>query len=213
MIEIQKFVFNEVFENTYVVWDTDTLETAIIDCGCMYPEEKTRLKDFIQSRKLKPTLLLNTHMHFDHCCGNSFVAEEWHLFPQTHRAEIEQMPTPSRQLELFGMQSDCPEVRVQYIDTDSPLKLGKHDVRVLFVPGHSPGHLAFYIPDAASVFVGDVLFLLEIGRCDLWGGSLPTLLQSARTQLFVLPPDTTVYCGHGPETSIGYEMENNPYFR
>ncbi|MDY6122578.1 MAG: MBL fold metallo-hydrolase [Porphyromonas sp.] len=213
MIEVQKFVVNDLCENTYIVWDDESREAAIIDCGCMYPQEEERLRSFVSSHELKPTLLLNTHMHFDHCSGNHFAIKEWSLTPRTHRAEIEDMPALSRQMEAFGMDGGMSESEVDYIDASSQMALGKYPIKTLFVPGHSPGHLAFYFADAGAVFVGDVLFLREIGRCDLWGGSLPALLNSVRTQLFVLPPDTVVYCGHGPETSIGYEMTHNPYFQ
>lgn len=82
-------------------------------------------------------------------------------------------------------------------------------MEVLATPGHTPGGVSFY--GGGVLFCGDTLFWRSVGRCDLPGGNWDTLLSSIRTTLFSLPEDTAVYCGHGPETTIGEEKEQNPY--
>ena len=94
---------------------------------------------------------------------------------------------------------------------EEEIKLGEETFKVLFVPGHSPGHIALYHAGSSSVIAGDVLFRQSIGRTDLPGGNMETLLDSIRTQLFVLPENTTVYAGHMEETTIGYEKKYNPF--
>ncbi len=91
------------------------------------------------------------------------------------------------------------------------LTVGNLQLHVLHVPGHSPGGVAFYIPDEGVVFSGDALFNMGIGRTDLPGGSYPQLMTSIRTKLFALPDDTVVYPGHGPATTIGRERAGNPF--
>ena len=83
---------------------------------------------------------------------------------------------------------------------------------VIFAPGHSPAHLCFYDEKAGNVIGGDVLFKGSIGRSDLPGGNFELLIKNIEEKLFTLPDATTVYPGHGPETTIGYEKQYNPFF-
>lgn len=216
-VQVKKFVFNTVQENTYVLNDTATRDAAIVDCGCMSASEQNALVDYIERNNLHPKLLLNTHLHFDHAWGNAFALKKWpHLKAYTHRNEVEGMPSPSKQLGLFGItlsMEDMPQDIIHYIQAGDVIELGESELKVLFVPGHSPGHVAFYCAESDFVMVGDVLFYEEIGRADLWGGNLEQLLLSIRQNLFTLPPQTVVYSGHGPETTIGHEIQYNPYFK
>jgi glyoxylase-like metal-dependent hydrolase (beta-lactamase superfamily II) len=93
------------------------------------------------------------------------------------------------------------------------IRLGNDQLTVLFTPGHSPGHISFYCKEQHFVLSGDVLFRDSIGRTDLPGGDFNQLANSIKTRLYVLPDETIVYNGHGPETTIGYEKANNPYVR
>lgn len=212
MIKVKKFVFNTVMENTYVVSDTETKETAIIDCGCMFEEEQNKLKRYIEEEKLIPKLLLSTHLHFDHVWGNDFAMKTWNLIPKSSKEDAIGMPSPEEQTGGF-MPGKIKNTPIDYIEPGDKLQLGKFEIEVLMVPGHTPGHLAFYIPQAKCLFAGDILFYEEIGRCDLWGGSFDNMIKYTRSELLTLPDNTTVYCGHGPETTIGHEKSNNPYYR
>ena len=91
--------------------------------------------------------------------------------------------------------------------------LGEDILHILFTPGHSPGSISFYSSKDGFVISGDVLFKNSIGRTDLPGGDIDTLLASIRTELFTLPQDTIVYSGHGGSTDVESEMANNPFFK
>lgn len=208
--KVKTFTFNSVAENTYILYNS-TGEAAIIDCGCMDRREEEELLRFVEAEQLNVQLLLNTHLHFDHAWGNGFAAKAFELPVRAHRAEVEEMPSPAVQLGAFGMGGTMDEPEVQYIEAGDVLTLGDVTIQALFVPGHSPGHLAFYCPQAGAVFTGDALFAGDVGRTDLWGGSYERLKKSIRTELLPLPDDTVVYPGHGPTSTIGYERSNNPY--
>jgi glyoxylase-like metal-dependent hydrolase (beta-lactamase superfamily II) len=91
------------------------------------------------------------------------------------------------------------------------IRFGNTTLKQLFTPGHSPGSICFYHEQSGNVIGGDVLFQMSIGRTDLPGGNMDTLLNSIRQQLFVLNDEVVVHPGHGPETSIGFEKRNNPF--
>lgn len=208
MIHIQAFKFNPFQENTYLVY-TDGGECLIIDPGCYDKAEENILTEFISKKNLTPTLLVNTHCHIDHVFGNRFVADKYNLTPIIHPLEVEMLEAVSRVADMYGLNyTPSPEPEIL---KEEKIKLGEETFKVLFVPGHSPGHIALYHAGSSSVIAGDVLFRQSIGRTDLPGGNMETLLDSIRTQLFVLPENTSVYAGHMEETTIGYEKKYNPF--
>lgn len=215
-LEVHSFSFNFVQVNTYLLVDTAIREAAIIDCGCMSPAEEKLLSSKVEELNATPTLLIATHLHFDHVWGVPFAAQKWELTPRAHRVEIELMPPFDEQMRMFGMppSPERHDLPYQPLETGERLKLGETLLEVLFVPGHTPGHVAFYEPRQHLLFAGDVLFAGgDIGRTDLPGGSYTTLINSIKTQLMPLPDDTIVYSGHGPQSSIGFEREANSYIR
>lgn len=215
-LEVHSFSFNFVQVNTYLLVDTATREAAIIDCGCMSPAEEKLLSSKVEELNATPTLLIATHLHFDHVWGVPFAAQKWRLTPRAHRVEIELMPPFDEQMRMFGMppSPERHDLPYQPLETGERLKLGETLLEVLFVPGHTPGHVAFYEPRQHLLFAGDVLFAGgDIGRTDLPGGSYTTLINSIKTQLMPLPDDTIVYSGHGPQSSIGFERKANSYIR
>lgn len=210
MIHIQSFTFNPFQENTYIVY-TDSGECMIIDPGCYDKVEEDKLSDFISKKKLKPVLLVNTHCHIDHVFGNKYVSEKYGLTPIIHPIEEPMLEAVGRVAEMYGLEyTPSPEPTIL---VDKEIKLGNETFKVLFVPGHSPGHIALYHSESGSLIVGDVLFRQSIGRSDLPGGDMDTLLNSIRTQLFVLPDNTVVYPGHMDQTTIGYEKKHNPFLK
>ena len=133
-----------------------------------------------------------------------------------HERDLSMPPKPSEQLRLFGIHSpleNLPDESYTLIQEGDTLSFGNTVLKVLYIPGHAPGHIAFYSERDGVVFSGDALFYREIGRTDLWEGSYPQLIESIRTRLFTLPANTIVYPGHGPETNIADEIAGNPYFR
>jgi hydroxyacylglutathione hydrolase len=212
MLMVKGFVFSPIEENTYVLYN-EAGECCIIDPGCYSSNERNELKDFISGSGLRPKYLLNTHCHLDHVFGNKFVHDTYGLKPQIH-------PDEKRVLDfapIAGMHWNLPFDHytgdVIYITEKDTIRLGTDELKILLAPGHSPGHVCFYSPAQHWVIGGDVLFRQSIGRTDLPGGDFDTLIASIRRELFTLPPQTKVYPGHGPATTIAYEMENNPFLR
>jgi hydroxyacylglutathione hydrolase len=128
-----------------------------------------------------------------------------------HRNEIPVLKSVKAYAPNYGFPAYEEAEPDAYIDEKQKLKIGNQSLDILFVPGHAPGHLVFYHQPTGICIAGDTLFQGSIGRTDLPGGDHQTLLNSIKRELFNLPEETTVYPGHGPETSIGEEKENNPF--
>lgn len=210
MISVQSFVFNPFQENTYVVYD-ETNEGVIVDPGCYDAHEKRELADFVNDNGLHVKMLLNTHCHIDHILGNAFVKEKFNVKLYVHATEefvlnAQKILAPHYGMHLY--QESKPDA---YLKEGDVVEFGNQKFSVLFVPGHSPGHLAFYNEKEHLVLAGDVLFQNSIGRTDLPGGNFNTLINSIHQKLFTLPDDVIVYPGHGSETSIGIEKRTNPF--
>ena len=211
-MEIKKFEFNPFPENTYIVWDKDTKEGIIIDAGCYYTDEKESLSGYIQNKGINIKHLLATHLHLDHNFGRPYISKYLNIPLEASQKDEFLLSGMKEQASMFGMQlPDEPIPIGHYIDEGSEFRIGKYTIRTIAVPGHSPGSLVYYSPEAQVAFVGDVLFQGSIGRTDLPGGSYTQLVTGIKEKLFSLPNDTIVFSGHGPETTIGYEKENNPY--
>jgi hydroxyacylglutathione hydrolase len=212
MLTVKSFTFSPVQENTYVVYN-EAGECCIVDPGCYFGNERNELKEFIRETRLTPKYLLNTHCHLDHVFGNKFVHDTWALDLHLHENEkpvLEYAPTFAL---TWGLPFDNYKGNLTFLREGEVIRLGNDELQVLFTPGHSPGHICFYCQEQQLVLGGDVLFRQSIGRTDLPGGSFETLIDSIRTRLFVLPNETIVYPGHGPETTIGYEKVNNPFLK
>ncbi len=210
MLQVKKFTFNPFAENTYVLFD-ETNESIIIDPGCYEKAEQQELVDFIEENKLVVKKLINTHCHIDHVLGNAFVKDKFKVQLYIHPIEEALLRAVSSYASNYGFhqyQNSTPDV---FISEDDVVDFGNQKLQILFVPGHSPGHIAFYDSASKSLIGGDVLFENSIGRSDLPGGNFNTLINSIHEKFFTLPDDVTVYCGHGEETSIGFEKRTNPF--
>lgn len=217
MLKIQQFTFGPVQENTYILYDEQSREAAIVDPGCMRHSEEEKLSAFITEHDLTPKLLLCTHQHFDHVWGAAFVLRTWpEIAAYANAIDFDLLPLPSDQLKSYAIPlplEDVPAERYTMVGQDDLICLGNEDLRVLFVPGHAPGHIAFYAPETGVLLSGDTLLLGTIGRTDFWHGSYDQLMESIRTQYLPLPDETIVFSGHGPETTIGYERRTNSFLR
>lgn len=213
-MKISRFSFNAFQELTYVIWDEESLECAIIDPGCYYRREQQVLENFIKQNNLTVKYLLVTHIHLDHYFGAPFVARTYNVPVSASRADeplLERMPM---QADMYG--TPLPEAPIaigNYLQAGDTLHLGKEPINVISVPGHSKGSLAYYLPESGCVFCGDALFQGSIGRTDLPGGDFEELLTAIRSQLFTLPADTVAYPGHGDETTIADEIRSNPFLQ
>jgi hydroxyacylglutathione hydrolase len=210
MFRIQSFVFNPFQENTFVLFD-ETKECIIVDPGCSDEREELQLKTFVDQQKLRVKLLLNTHCHIDHVLGNKIVKETYKVNLLIHHTEEPVLKAVEVYAPNYGFHLYQHQPPDGFLEEGDYIKLGNQTFVVLFVPGHSPGHVAFYSEKNRVLIGGDVLFYNSIGRTDMPGGDHDLLINSIHTKLFTLPDHVKVYPGHGPETTIGFEKKTNPF--
>jgi hydroxyacylglutathione hydrolase len=206
-MDVRMFTVGPIAENSYVFRGDGSDRALIVDPG----DEPQKLLGAVEQLGLTLEGILLTHTHFDHIGAVAPVAratgaEVW--VPETEKfvlADINSfVPWPG-----FGpFESYDAEHTIQ---GGERLELAGFEIDVLFTPGHSPGHVTFSIPDEQAVFSGDVLFQGSVGRTDLPGGDWDTLLESIRTLVESLPPETAVYPGHMGITSLGAERATNPF--
>lgn len=211
MLKIKQFVFSDFGVNTYLLIDEDTLETAVVDPAMLSEQEQRRFADYIKENSLKITQVINTHLHLDHCFGMDFVKKAYGASLKAHAADAPVAAMMKQQYSMFGIRRPAPvvEIDVELKDGDI-IDIGRSQVKVIHVPGHSPGGIALYYEEGNVVLAGDSLFRRSIGRTDLYG-SQEQLVDSIRKRLFSLPDNTLVLSGHGPATTIGEEKADNPY--
>jgi hydroxyacylglutathione hydrolase len=210
MLKVASFVFNPFQENTYVLHD-ETQSCIIIDPGCFEKNEKEELVHYIRGNGLTVTMVLNTHCHIDHVLGNAFVKQKYNVPLYLHEIEVPYLRAVKTYAPNYGFSGYEDSLPDGFLNDNDVIKCGGQELRVIFTPGHSPGHVTFYHKESKSLLGGDVLFYNSIGRTDLPGGNAETLIQSIHQRLFTLPDDVTVYPGHGPQTSIGFEKRTNPF--
>ncbi len=210
MLHVKTFVFNPFSENTYVVYD-DSLEAVVIDPGCYEQEEKDHLDNFIKSEKLTVKYLLDTHAHIDHVLGNYHVKEKYKVPFLMHKKDEPVLKAVKAYAPNYGFINYTEALPDQFLEEGDEVIFGNSKFSVLFVPGHAPGHIAFYNQKEKILMGGDVLFKRSVGRTDLPGGNHETLINSIHQKLFVLPDDVVVYPGHGDTTTLGEEKTSNPF--
>lgn len=210
MCNIKSFTFGPFQENTYVLHDA-SLQCVIIDPGCYTATEQQQLKKYISDKNLKPLYLLNTHCHVDHIAGNRFVHDTYGLSPLIHKEDLIVLQSQERVCQMYGLNYDPSPSPQKFMEEGDIISFGNIKLKVLFTPGHAPGHVVFYCEEHKFVINGDVLFNGSVGRTDLPLGDFNTLYKSISAKLYTLPNETIVYCGHGPATTIGHEKKNNPF--
>ena len=211
MISVKKFVFNPFQENTYVLYD-QSRECIVIDAGNSKKEENEQLIGFFKEESLTPVQLINTHGNVDHIFGNSWFFKEYSMKTCLHRSDEPIIRGAREHGYLYGINMDTPPPVGTYLEEGDLIEFGQSSLKCIHIPGHSPGSLVFHSKEDAFVIVGDVLFQGSIGRTDLPGGDYTTLVEGISNKLFTLDDEVVVYCGHGPETSIGNERKYNPFF-
>ena len=212
MISIKTFAFNLLQENTYVVSD-DTLECIIIDCGAYYDDERRAITDYISSQGLKPVRLLATHGHWDHNLGIDTIYQTYGLRVEAAKEDefiISDIPHNFQSIIGAPLRREYPAVG-RFFTPDEVIRFGHHSLQVLKTPGHSPGSVVFYCAEEHTAFTGDTLFRMSVGRTDFDGGSYTQLMSSLANVLAKLPADTVILPGHGPQSTIDYELRYNPY--
>lgn len=210
MIQIKKFTFNPIQENTYVLYD-ETGECIIVDAGCFFDYEQQELDQFIQEKQLKPVKLVNTHCHFDHILGINYCRSKYNIPFYAHQEDAFLVDAITEHGDRFGVPVEPVDPADHFLTEGQPVVFGNSSLEVIHVPGHAPGHVVLHQPDQQFMLVGDVLFYGSIGRTDLPKGNFEQLVGNIKNKLFIFPNETVVYSGHGPETSIGFEKKSNPF--
>lgn len=196
-------------ENTYIVWQTGRDDVLVIDPGL----EPELILEFLRERNLRPAAILNTHGHADHIAGNAAMKDAYPDAPLIiGKNEAQLLTDPVANLSArFDFSIISPNAD-QLVSEGDVVEAAGLRLEVLDIPGHSPGHVVFVHRDTpCRVFGGDVLFRGSVGRTDFPGGSMDQLTTGIQTKLFKLPADTVVYPGHGPVTTVGKEMGDNPF--
>lgn len=211
-MQVKSFTFNPFEENTYILWD-DTAECIIVDPGCSTPAEESELKHFIESNKVKPVRLINTHCHIDHVLGVGFVQREYGLEMEIHEAELPVLQFVPQIGQMYGMPVELVEASAEFLEDGDRVQFGESILDVLLTPGHSPGGICLFDRAGKQLIAGDVLFRESIGRTDLPGGDYDTLIGGITDKILPLGDEVIVYSGHGPETTIGHEKAHNPFLK
>lgn len=211
MLKIQTFEVNPLQENCYVVSD-DTKECVIIDCGAFTESEQNTVIDYIKNNGLTPIHNLGTHGHLDHHLGDAAILKAFKLLPEVDECDGVFMENPEQaasQMLGITLNDQLPAGKLNLTE-NKEISFGAHTFRIIRTPGHSGGSVSFYCAEENVLFTGDTLFKGSIGRTDFPGGSMFQIIGSLR-ELAQLPDSTVVYPGHGPKTTIGFELAHNPY--
>ncbi len=209
-MNIAVLVFNPVQENTYILWD-QTGECVIVDAGNSSDRENNALENFIAEKGLNPVAAINTHGHFDHALGVQFVKERYEIPFAVSSKDQFLLDSAQTSGSVFGISvGQMPTMDVD-LDKHEEFTFGETSLKVIKIPGHTPGHVAFFEPKTRALITGDTLFKESIGRTDLPGGDYSWIMQSILDEIVPLGDDVTIYPGHGPSSSIGHETKYNPF--
>ena len=210
MLKVKTFVFNAFQVNTYIVY-AENKDCIIIDPACSNPNEVSKLLNYIETEKLKPTMVINTHAHVDHILGNADITEKLAIKLAAHPASRYFYLNALSFAVSLSLKLDkviFPDIELQDKDT---IKLGDFDITIIYTPGHADGSICLHSADGHFIISGDLIFYASIGRTDFPTGNFETLAKSIKEKIYTLPEDTIIYPGHGPTTSVGFEKYNNPF--
>lgn len=207
MLTIKTLVVNQLQENCYIVSD-GTQDAVIIDCGAYYDAERKAVVNYIRENGLTLRHLLCTHGHFDHVFGADTIFDEFAIAPEIHSADRDFVEDMDRQYrDMLGKPYSRPSVKVSRLLADGDtITFGTHTLKVIHTPGHSQGCVVFYCAEEDVAFTGDTLFRMSFGRTDLPGGSWEKLKASLQRLTSLIPPQTVLYPGHGPVTTMAAEQ-------
>jgi hydroxyacylglutathione hydrolase len=209
-MNFQHFVFNELSVNAFVLYD-HTGKCILVDPACHSGYEQEELTGFLKSNQLTPVAIVNTHGHFDHIWGNAWLKRTYPCPIWLHENDLFQLENSTRYAIAFGFTIEKPPLPDSYLTEGVNVQFGESSISVLHVPGHSPGSVCLYAKNESLLLCGDVLFCGSVGRSDFPEGNHEQLIRGIREKLMVLPPATVVWPGHGPQTTIGYEYDTNPF--
>ena len=207
-IYFEKFVLGPIENNTYLVIDESTSLAAVIDPAA--PSEEIHRK--IEEKNAQLNLILLTHAHFDHIGGVKSLTRQFSNGIQIalHDADLDLWRKGGGSRD-FGFEFEPGDEPDLILTNETPLILGDIRIDVLHTPGHTRGHVTYYLPQHNLAFCGDLIFHHGIGRTDLAVSDEQALFTSIREKILTLPGNTILYPGHGPATSVSEEKANNPF--
>jgi len=206
------------FKNGFVLGCEETLEAVIVDPG----DEVDELLDVLNRRGLEARQILLTHAHLDHITGVAAAKRALGVPVWLHQDDNFLYEAVVQQGQMFGFKVDPQPAVDHFYEPDQRLRFGEYEIAIHHTPGHCPGGVCLAVngdprtegpTERRILIVGDTLFAGSIGRTDLPGGDMETLLESIRGVLFSFPDGTPVYAGHGEPTTIGQERRSNPFLR
>jgi glyoxylase-like metal-dependent hydrolase (beta-lactamase superfamily II) len=206
---VKTLVNGNLEQNCYLLYDDARREAVVVDPG----SDPQALRQAISAAGVKPVLILATHGHFDHVGAVQALKDAYGVPFGLSKADAELLEVLEDSFAYYGMGSTTKPGVDRWLLAGEVLQVGGMDLRVLGTPGHTLGGLCFYHPASGSLFSGDTLFSGSVGRSDFEGGSHPQLIDSIRRELWVLPPATKVYPGHGPASDIAEEKAHNRFLQ
>lgn len=212
-LKVQKFIFNDFEQNTYLLYDEVSKEAIIVDPGNSNDQENDELERFIKENNLRLTKILNTHGHIDHIFGVAFLKD---IFNPDYYFPFPDLPLLKNvrlQAETIGIPAPVVVEPDYDLHEFKSINLNNFSIEIIKTPGHSPGGTCLLLRDVKKIITGDTIFFESIGRTDLWGGDFEALIQSIKNHILSLPDDFEILPGHGPITTIKYEKTNNPFLK
>ncbi|MCW9709106.1 MBL fold metallo-hydrolase [Fodinibius salsisoli] len=208
-MDIHSFTVGPFAENSYLLIKGS--EALLIDPGFTSANEFSQVQSIVETNELSLLAVLLTHAHVDHALGVPRVLNYKQLPVYLSDKDRYLWNNFVSQASMFGLNVEGFDFEPEILPIQQDWSIGEFTFDVLYTPGHSPDHVSLYSQDEGILIAGDALFREGIGRTDLYKGSMETLKKSIKTELYTLPDDTTVYCGHGPKTTIGHEKQANPF--
>lgn len=202
---LMRLVVGPLQVNCFIVADERTKEAIVIDPG----DDAQDILAMVRDKGLQVKYIVNTHAHFDHVTANQALKDATGAALLLHEGDAPLLATIPQHAKMFGMTAPSSPPADRFVNHGDVLTVGGIPLKVLHTPGHSPGGICLL--GDGFVFTGDALFESSIGRTDLPGGDLMTLINAIKEHLMTLPDETQVFCGHGPATTIGAERRENPF--
>jgi hydroxyacylglutathione hydrolase len=211
-MKVKQIPVNPFNMNCYIYYDEISKEGILIDPAAFTPEEKNYIRDFIKQNDINIKFIINTHGHLDHILGNEFAKSEFDVPMLIHKDDMFLIENAQEQAQMFGLQIPSSPAIDDFITTDTKIKIGDTELKFVHTPGHSPGSVCIIDKNNKNVFCGDLIFKNSVGRTDLAGGDMDTLIHSITNVLFPeCNDDYHLYPGHMEITTVGEEKKGNPF--
>jgi hydroxyacylglutathione hydrolase len=208
MFRIESLVVGPFQSNCHVVACTETNEAVIFDAG----DDAPVILDAVKRMGVTVKAVVNTHAHIDHVSGLAGVVDVLGVPVFMHKDEAPLYEHVAQQAAMFGLPAPRTVPIHRWLEEGDVVNVGKQRGEVMWMPGHSPGHIIVVFKDGAPprAIVGDVLFQGSIGRTDILGGDHDVMMRTLE-RFLPMADETVVYSGHGPVTTIGEEKKWNPF--